>query len=108
MCHEVAIRSLLPEHGSNALKGCTKQHLFSEAFLGFFSPFLHTTSHSCFIASPCTFRYDRYNAMKAQNPEIKTLLAVGGWNMASEPFTAMVATAASRSEFARSTVPFLR
>lgn len=53
-------------------------------------------------------RYDRFNDIKAKNPTIKTLLAVGGWNMGSEPFTKMVATPASRSEFATSTVKFLR
>ena len=36
------------------------------------------------------------------------MLAVGGWNMASAPFTRMVATAPSRQEFATSTVKFLR
>lgn len=36
------------------------------------------------------------------------MIAVGGWNMASAPFSAMVATAGSREEFATSTVKFLR
>ena len=39
---------------------------------------------------------------------MKTSIAVGGWKMGSGPFTRMVATAASRREFATSTVKFLR
>ena len=39
---------------------------------------------------------------------MKTSLAVGGWNLGSAPFTRMVATAASRQQFATSTVKFLR
>ena len=39
---------------------------------------------------------------------MKTLVAVGGWNMGSKPFTRMVATPATRREFATSTVKFLR
>ncbi|XP_061195456.1 probable chitinase 10 [Saccostrea echinata] len=52
--------------------------------------------------------YARFNNLKQQNPSLKTLLAVGGWNMASAPFTRMVATDASRREFATSTVQFLK
>lgn len=55
-----------------------------------------------------TGMYERFNNIKTENPEIKTLLAVGGWNMASKPFTNMVATPTSRREFAKSTVEFLR
>ncbi|KAL8588978.1 hypothetical protein ACOMHN_065760 [Nucella lapillus] len=39
---------------------------------------------------------------------MKTLLGVGGWNMASGPFTAMVATTQSRAQFVQSTISFLR
>nr|AFO53261.1 chitinase-3 [Sinohyriopsis cumingii] len=52
--------------------------------------------------------FDRFNAVKSKNPSIKTLLAVGGWNMGSEPFTSMVSTAASRREFAVTSAKFLR
>ncbi|XP_060571114.1 chitotriosidase-1-like [Ruditapes philippinarum] len=52
--------------------------------------------------------YNRLNDLKMKNPSLKTLLAVGGWNMASKPFTAMVATPASRREFATTSVQFLR
>ena len=39
---------------------------------------------------------------------MKTLLAVGGWNMASGPFTQMVATQQSRAQFIQSAISFLR
>jgi len=52
--------------------------------------------------------YERFAAIKQTNPSVKLLLSVGGWNMASAPFTAMVATDASRREFATDTVQFLR
>ena len=40
--------------------------------------------------------YTRFNNLKSQNPDLKTMLAVGGWNMGSAPFTHMVSTAATR------------
>nr|KAG5701014.1 hypothetical protein BaRGS_022725 [Batillaria attramentaria] len=39
---------------------------------------------------------------------LKTLLAVGGWNMASKPFTKMVANQARRQKFADHSVIFLK
>lgn len=53
-------------------------------------------------------RYERFNKLKQQNPSLKTLLAVGGWNMGSAPFTHMVATDAGRREFATSSVQYLK
>jgi GH18 family chitinase len=49
---------------------------------------------------PITFRYEKFNNLKKANPSLKTSLAVGGWNLGSAPFTRMVATAASRQQFA--------
>lgn len=53
-------------------------------------------------------RYERFSEIKKQNSAVKLLLAVGGWNMGSAPFTAMVASDAGRQEFARTAVTFLR
>ena len=53
-------------------------------------------------------RYERFNNLKKINPNLKTLLAVGGWNLASAHFTKMVATAASRQDFADHSVTFLK
>ncbi|KAK7113445.1 chitinase-3-like protein 1 [Littorina saxatilis] len=51
--------------------------------------------------------YERMNDLKAQNPDLKTLLAVGGWNMGSASFTAMVANETSRQDFADHSITFL-
>lgn len=52
--------------------------------------------------------YARFNELKNKNPNLRTLLAVGGWTMASRPFTAMVATDANRRQFSTTTIKFLR
>jgi chitinase len=52
--------------------------------------------------------YTRFHDRIRQNPNAKTLLAVGGWNMGSAPFTSMVASANSRQEFCHSSIAFLR
>ena len=53
-------------------------------------------------------RYERFNDLKRINPNLKTLLAVGGWNLASAPFAKMVATDESRQDFADHSVTFLK
>ncbi len=53
-------------------------------------------------------RYERFNDLKKINPNLKTLLAVGGWNLASAPFTKMVATAESCQDFTDHSVTFLK
>lgn len=42
--------------------------------------------------------YPRFNALKNKNPELWTLLAVGGWNHENfdSPFSKMVKTQATR------------
>ena len=46
--------------------------------------------------------------MKKTNPNLKTLLAVGGWNAGSLPFSDLVATKARRKTFINTTIAFLR
>ena len=51
--------------------------------------------------------YVRFNDLKKQNPELKTHLAIGGWNHESgaiSPFSRMVRTAASRKVFIDSVI----
>jgi len=45
--------------------------------------------------------YPKFNALKQQNPSLKTLLAVGGWKheTTNSPFSKMVKTAATRKAF---------
>jgi len=52
--------------------------------------------------------YDRVNDMKAYNPDMKTLLAVGGWSFGTEEMTIMLSTPENRKKFIDSTIPFLR
>lgn len=53
-------------------------------------------------------RYQRVNNLKNHNPELKTLLGVGGWMMGSKDFSRLAAGRGSRKVFARTTVKFLR
>jgi chitinase len=52
--------------------------------------------------------YDKVQALKAQNPALKVLIAVGGWNMGPGPFSDMANNAASRANFVSTTVKFLQ
>lgn len=52
--------------------------------------------------------YRDFNGLKQRNPQLKTLLAVGGWNFGTQKFTDMVATAQTRQTFVASAVAFLR
>lgn len=51
--------------------------------------------------------YKQVNNVKKQNPGLKTLLAIGGWNMGSNLFSDMVATKQTRQKFITSTISFL-
>lgn len=50
----------------------------------------------------------RFTGLKSQNPDLKALVAIGGWNEGSEKYSNMVATAAGRRNFIDSVLPFLK
>nr|KAF6304869.1 oviductal glycoprotein 1 [Pipistrellus kuhlii] len=52
--------------------------------------------------------YPEFNKLKERNPELKTLLSVGGWNFGTARFTAMLSTPGTREKFISSAVSFLR
>ena len=52
--------------------------------------------------------YAQFNDLKRLNPSLRTLLAVGGWNFGVAKMTAMLGDARSRSEFATTSIEYLR
>ncbi|CAF4237465.1 unnamed protein product, partial [Adineta steineri] len=52
--------------------------------------------------------YKQMMALKEKNPDLKVMLAVGGWNHPAAPFTQMVSTEQSRAEFAENSYNFLK
>jgi len=52
--------------------------------------------------------YERTMALKEKNKDLKIMLAVGGWNMGSLPFSNMVSNDAKRKNFVKKTVQFMK
>lgn len=52
--------------------------------------------------------YKAFNDLKNRNSKLKTLLAIGGWNFGTAPFTTMVSTSQNRQTFITSVIKFLR
>ena len=53
-------------------------------------------------------RYERVTNLKLKNPDLKVLLAVGGWNFGTLKMTTMLATPTNRYEFVTTSITFLR
>jgi len=52
--------------------------------------------------------YEQVNNLKNIQPNLKTLLAVGGWGFGMANATQMMSTAANRNEFAQTSITYLR
>ncbi|EGW02147.1 Chitinase-3-like protein 1 [Cricetulus griseus] len=52
--------------------------------------------------------YGTLNALKTRNPNLKTLLSVGGWNFGSQRFSRIASNSQRRKTFIKSVAPFLR
>ncbi|CAL1532903.1 unnamed protein product [Lymnaea stagnalis] len=52
--------------------------------------------------------YARTLALKEKNPALKILLAVGGWNIGSEPFVPMIKDEGTRSTWIQNVVKYVR
>ena len=52
--------------------------------------------------------YGQFAALKTYNRDLKTLIAIGGWNEGSKRFSPLVASSSRRKTFIRSAIRFLR
>ncbi|KYM85390.1 Chitotriosidase-1 [Atta colombica] len=52
--------------------------------------------------------YAKFTGLKTYNKNLKTMLAIGGWNEGSSRFSPMVADSARRREFVKNAIKFLR
>ncbi|XP_023933219.1 acidic mammalian chitinase-like [Lingula anatina] len=60
------------------------------------------------LTKPNVGMYAKVNNLKANNPDLKVLLAVGGWKMGTAPFIAVSSTREKREKFITRTAQFLR
>lgn len=52
--------------------------------------------------------YAKFNGLKAHNKNLRTLLAIGGWNEGSARFSKLVADPETRQNLVRSAIKYLR
>ena len=52
--------------------------------------------------------YGEFIRLKQSNPSLKVLIAIGGWNYGSGPFSDMVLSASSRNTFIQSAAEFVQ
>ena len=52
--------------------------------------------------------YKEALALKEQNPDLKVMIAIGGWNEGVKRYSKMASTKANRAEFVESVVEFIK
>ncbi|KAF2888222.1 hypothetical protein ILUMI_17951, partial [Ignelater luminosus] len=52
--------------------------------------------------------YRRFNALKERNPNVKTLIAIGGWNEGSEVYSYVASSAQLRTAFVNNALNFVK
>lgn len=52
--------------------------------------------------------YAKFTRLKLRNPDVKLLLAVGGWTFGTKNFTSVVSTPARRAAFVNNTITYVR
>jgi len=52
--------------------------------------------------------FGRFNQLRKQSPETKTLIAIGGWNEGSAKYSAVVANPTTRANFVKNVVAFVQ
>lgn len=57
---------------------------------------------------PRTGGYAKFTGLKTYNKNLKTMLAIGGWNEGSSKFSTLVADEERRGIFAKNVIKFLR
>lgn len=50
------------------------------------------------------FRFSEVNDLKLANPNLKTMLSIGGWEMGSKPFVQLVSSETNMTKFAANTI----
>ena len=95
--------------GVNSLpKTVTRQRRGCDLNPDSFAPESSTLNTRLLSHPPSVTRYERFNELKLIDRSVKTLLAVGGWNLGTEKMTAMLSTSHSRREFIATSITYLR
>lgn len=62
----------------------------------------------CDVTFRTTGGYAKFNGLKAHNKNLRTLLAIGGWNEGSQRFSKLVADPEARQNLVKSAIKYLR
>ncbi|GBM66525.1 Chitotriosidase-1 [Araneus ventricosus] len=74
--------------------------------LGYFDQTWYTCSSLAVLKQHCRGGYERFNNLKKKNPNLNTLIGIGGWNEGSTKYSAMAADPNAMTTFVKSVVNF--